>query len=124
MSTIDRPLPGHAPTFRLEEAAAELLGSDACLRAGRSARTLVKEGPLRVTLVAVAPAGGIAAHRADGPITVQVISGEILFRVEDGREHRLVPGDLLALVPGVRHAVESRGGGAFLLTTAAPRPAQ
>lgn len=119
MSSFDRPLSGHELTFHLEEQAAELLGTDACLRAGRSARALLREGPLRVTLVAVAPAGGIAAHHAEGPITVQGIAGEVVFRVDEGREHRLARGDLLALAPGVRHAVESRGGGAFLLTTLA-----
>jgi quercetin dioxygenase-like cupin family protein len=117
MTANDRPLSGHELTFRLEEQAAELLGSDACLRAGRSARVLLRDGPLRVTLVAVAPAGGIAAHHAEGPITVKGIAGEVVFRVEEGREHGLARGDLLALAPGVRHAVESRGGGAFLLTT-------
>lgn len=120
MSAIDRPLSGHDLVFRLEEQAAELLASDACLRAGRSARALLREGPLRVTLVAVAPAGGIAAHHAEGPIAVQGIAGEVVFRVDDAREHRLSRGDLLTLAAGVRHAVESRGGGAFLLTTVAP----
>lgn len=119
MSAIDRPLSGPDLTFRLEELAAELMGSDTCMRTGRSARTLVKEGPLRVTLVAVAPAGGIAAHHAEGPVTVQGIAGEVVLRVEDGREHHLARGGLLALAPGVRHAVESRGGGAFLLTSVA-----
>ncbi len=119
MSHLDRPFSGHELTFRLEEQAAELLGSVACLRAGRSARALLREGPLRVALVAVAPAGGIAAHHVDGPVTVQGITGEVAFRMEEGREHRLARGDLLALAPGVRHAVESRGGGAFLLTTLA-----
>jgi quercetin dioxygenase-like cupin family protein len=119
MSALDRPLSGHDLAFRLHEESDALLRSDTCLRAGRSARVLVKEGPMRVTLVAVAPAGGIAAHTAEGPLTAQGITGEVVFRTDDGREHRLGPGDLLALGPGVRHAVESRPGGAFLLTTVA-----
>ena len=123
MPSIDRPL--HAPelVLGLEEETAALREADTWLRAGRSARTLVKAGPLRVTLVAVAPAGSIAPHHAEGPITVQVLEGEVLFRA-GGREHPLRVGDLLALEAGVRHSVESRTGGVFLLTAALPAAGQ
>jgi hypothetical protein len=33
---------------------------------GRTARTLVKDGPLRVTLIELAPGEAIAEHRAEG----------------------------------------------------------
>ena len=84
-------------------------------RHGRNARTLLKQGPLRVTLVMVRAGGKIAPHRADGPITVQILNGDIQFRVS-GREHRLTPGDLLVVNAGVEHDVGSEGGGTFLLT--------
>ena len=90
-------------------------------RQGRNARTLLKEGSLRVTLVMVRAGGKISPHRADGPITVHVLQGDIQFRV-GGREHRLAAGDLLAVKAGLEHEVGSEGGGTFLLTIVQPGP--
>jgi quercetin dioxygenase-like cupin family protein len=86
--------------------------------AARSARTLVKNGPLRVTLIGLRGGGEIREHRADGPITVQVLEGDIEFEAE-GQRWRLTSGDLLALEGGVAHAVRSKDGGFFLLTMSA-----
>ena len=114
MSSIDRPLSGDALRFDLEEERSRVNDS-ALERNGRNSRTLVKEGPLRVTLVMVRKGGQIAAHHADGPITIHVLEGDIRFRVA-GQEHRLVPGDLLAVAAGLVHDVSSDAGGTFLLT--------
>lgn len=124
MSSLDRSLSGEVLAFRLEDETATLEAPDALLRTGRSARTLVKQGPLRVTLIAIAPAGSIAEHHAEGPITVQPLSGEILFRIDGGAVHTLRPGDLLSVGAGVRHSVESRTGGTFLLTAVLPAAAE
>ena len=118
MSSIDRPLSGRALHFRLGEAhRSELIDEGLLRKSGRGARTLLKEGPLRVTLVALAPGGALAEHRADGPITVHVLSGSVRFRAGD-EEWTLEEGDLLSLAAGVPHEVGSAGGGVFLLTVA------
>ena len=119
MSSIDRPLSGDLLRFDLEEERARVFDATLLERHGRNARTLVKEGPLRVTLITVRAGGHIAPHRAEGPISVQVIHGDIAFRAEE-REHRLTAGDLLVLKPGVTHEVRSDGGGTFLLTIVQP----
>jgi len=81
----------------------------------RSAKTLIKEGPVTVTLIGVNPGGSLHAHKADGPITVQVLEGEVEFTV--GESSRALPaGTLLALDGGITHAVHSAHGGMFLLT--------
>ena len=123
MPSIDRPLSGKALHFRLREGQrSELIDETLLDRAGRSARTLVKEGPLRVTLVALGPGGALKEHQAEGPITVHVLSGKIRFRAGED-EWALEAGDLLSLGAGVPHAVESAAGGEFLLTMAtAPEP--
>lgn len=78
----------------------------------------MKEGALRVTLVALAPGGSLQEHRAEGPITVHVLAGRIRFTA--GMEEWILgEGDLLSLGAGVPHAVESATGGEFLLTVAA-----
>jgi quercetin dioxygenase-like cupin family protein len=116
MPSIERPLAANALHFRLgEEHRADCIDAELIGRAGRSARTLIKNGPLRVTLVALAAGGGLAPHRADGPITLHALSGEV--RVRAGAEQWLLgPGDLLSLGRGVAHDVDSRQGGVFLLT--------
>jgi quercetin dioxygenase-like cupin family protein len=114
MSPVHRSLSGAVLAFDLNaelRTAREELGSGAV----RSARTLVKEGALRVTLVGLGPGGSIRPHQAEGPISICVLEGEILL--EAGSEtHQLVNGSLAALEGGVRHAVSSRQGGFFLLT--------
>lgn len=120
MPSIDRPLSGDGLHFRLGGSEVEkLIDQDALAKAGRSARTLVKDGPLRVTLVALAPGSSIAEHRAAGPITAHVVSGVVSFRT-DAQEWTLEAGDLLSLGGGVAHEVRSSSGGAFLLTVSAP----
>ena len=119
MFSIDRPLSGDVLRFDLEKQRIRVSDPVRLKRHGRNARTLLKEGPLRVTLVMVSAGGKIAAHRAGGPITAQVLKGDIEFRV-GGRGHRLAAGDLLVVNAGVEHEVDSDGGGTFLLTIVEP----
>lgn len=124
MSSINRPLSGQPLHFRLGEGRLPALLDESLLaRTGRSARTLVKDGPLRITLVALGAGGSLAPHRAGGPIAVHVLSGRVEFRAGD-ESWMLEPGDLLSLAAGVEHAAESAAGGVFLLTVVtAPEPA-
>ncbi|MHB1311701.1 MAG: cupin domain-containing protein [Gemmatimonadaceae bacterium] len=115
MSSIDRPLSGEVLFFQLEEEQTRVNNPALLERHGRNARTLLMEGPLRVTLVMVGAGGHIAAHRADGIITVHVLRGDIEFRVA-GQEHRLAAGGLLVVAAGLEHDVASDAGGTFLLT--------
>lgn len=83
----------------------------------RIARTLVKEGPLRLTLVGMKPGGSLRPHEAAGPITIHVLEGEIALDAA-GTTRTLSVGMLVALDGGVRHALHSQNGGMFLLTVA------
>jgi len=123
MSSIDRPLSGDVLSFQLGEERTRVNDSALLQRHGRNARTLLMEGPLRVTLVMVGAGGHIAAHRADGIITVHVLDGDIEFRVAE-HEHRLSAGCLLVVAAGLEHDVASEAGGTFLLTVVQPGPAQ
>lgn len=82
---------------------------------GRSARTLVKEGPLRLTIVAIAAGGDLPAHSTEGPVTMHLLEGEVTFRALDV-DYPLSAGDVLVLAPGVEHSARSVEGGLFLLT--------
>lgn len=122
MSSIDRPLSGKGLLFKLgEKERAGLIDRHLLEKAGRSARTLVKEGPLRATVVALAPGGEMAEHRSTGPITIHVLEGELSLRA-GADEWRMEEGDLLSLSGGVPHDVRSEDGAMFLLTLVDPTP--
>ena len=40
---------------------------------------LMKEGPLRLTVIAIAPGGDMPMHSTEGPVTVHVLEGDVLF---------------------------------------------
>jgi quercetin dioxygenase-like cupin family protein len=118
MSSLDRPVSGKPLHFQLGDGNRSNLLDEALLaKSGRSARTLIKEGPLRVTLVGLAAGGALQEHRAEGPITIYVISGQIQIRAGDD-EWTLEEGDLLSLAAGLPHSAGSVDGGVFLLTVA------
>ena len=114
MSPVHRTLAGTALAFDLVE---EMRTIHSELEGGHSriARTLVKEGPLRLTLIGVRAGGALHEHEAEGPITIHVLEGAIVVRAA-GESHSLTAGGLLALDGGVRHDVSSAEGGLFLLT--------
>src|SRR5690606_20066717 len=85
---------------------------------GRTGRTLVKDGPLRVTLVGLGAGGAMVPHKADGPITVQVLEGAVTFEA-DGGVWKLEAGSIIALRAGITHSLSSESGGIFLLTVLA-----
>lgn len=118
MPSIQRPLSGEALPFRLADEQKQI--SDQATREhGHAARTLVKNGPLRLTLITVAPGGEIKEHDAPGPITVHALSGSMRF-ITAQRTYELSAGELLALDAGIRHSVASEEGATFLLTVVAP----
>ncbi len=85
----------------------------------RSARTLVKEGPLRLTLIGVRAGGGMHEHVAQGAIAIHALDGSVVVRA-GGETRTLTTGGLMALDGGVRHDVSSDEGGIFLLTLTIP----
>jgi len=119
MPSIQRPLSGDVLVFHLASESARAADPAAATRKGPAARTLVKDGPLRITLIVLAPGASIAEHRAEGPISIQPINGRVRFTSGD-TEHAIGPGDLLSAGPGVRHSVTSDDGASFLLTVAMP----
>jgi quercetin dioxygenase-like cupin family protein len=112
---MKRPLSGDVLVFDIDEERERAADPAPLERSGRNARTLLKMGPLRVTLVVLGAGGELAEHEAAGPITVQVVDGQIRFSAGD-EEYELAPGQLLAAGPGVRHHVASDDGASFLLT--------
>lgn len=122
MSPVQRTLASPVLSFDLAE---DMRVVRAELEAGhaRMARTLVKEGPLRLTLIGIRAGGAMHEHVAEGPITIHALEGSVTVHAE-GDAKTLSAGELMALDGGVRHDVRSADGGIFLLTLifpAAPR---
>lgn len=82
---------------------------------GRNGITLVKNPEMRLVLQAMSAGSRLAEHHAPGPITVQVLEGEIEFSVGE-TVHTLHAGSLLALPARVPHSVHSAQESVFLLT--------
>ena len=105
-------------TFSLRTLIRELRTEPEYLNYGRCGMTLVKNGDLRVLIEVLRPGGGLPPHRAPGPITFQVLEGEIRFTAGDQVAH-LRAGEFLTL-PAGEHHVEAITESAFLLTIAIP----
>lgn len=114
MSPLHRALSGEVLVHHLTEDE-RMIDQTLLAQHGRSARTLVKQGQLRLTLIAIASGGYIAAHSTSGPVSMHIVEGEIVF-VALGQEYVAKPGDILVMAAGVEHAVRSVTGGVFLLT--------
>jgi quercetin dioxygenase-like cupin family protein len=112
-------------TFDLPAVLAQLKREDTWAHTPRTGITLLKGQRLRVTLVALHAGTTIPSHQADGPITVQVIEGTLMFRTE-AQTLRLQAGHLVTLQGGMPHALEAVEESAFLLTlaTATPPPVE
>jgi quercetin dioxygenase-like cupin family protein len=119
MSSLDRTLQADVLYFDLKEQEERATHPDTLERDGRSSRTLIKEGPLRVTLIVLGPDGGIPEHEAQGPFTIQPLRGELEVTVGD-ETHSVAPFELLAIDRNVPHSVSSDDGCAFLLTVTHP----
>ena len=80
MSPVQHPISG--PALALDLAEELRVVHEQLATTSRTARTLVKNGALRVTLMGIAAGGALASHSADGPITVHVLEGTIEFEAE------------------------------------------
>ena len=114
MSSLHRKLDGDVLVHHLTQDE-RILDPDLLARHGRTARTIVKEGPLRLTIMGIAPGGALPTHRTEAHVTIHLLEGEVTF-VARGREYPLHTGDVLVFAPGVEHAARSAEGGVFLLT--------
>jgi len=90
---------------------------------GRSSETLVKYEEFRIVLVRMKPGSYMSHHRAEGPISIQVLQGKVRVHLPEDRMEDLKQGDLLTLERCLEHDVEALEESAFLLTIAWPETA-
>ncbi len=115
--------PEHVPDRHLDSPVREVdLVAQAreCLReagSGHSARTLAKQGLLRVVLLALAKGAHIPSHHAAAPISLQVLSGRLRFTV-GGQDKELAPGRVLVVAADLPHDLTAHEETVALLTLA------
>lgn len=79
---------------------------------------LLKTQGLRVVFRSLGKGRALPTHKADGPITVQVLDGHIAFSAGE-KVFSLHKGELLALRAGVPHSLRAEKRSAILITVAA-----
>lgn len=102
--------------WQLDAVIDELLASDAAVREGKSARTLIKGPALTVVLSVLRAGQHLHEHRAPSSALVVPLRGEVVFTHEDDTVTVAADGSqVLTMGPGQTHAVEARTDSAFLL---------
>lgn len=114
MSSMHRVLDGDVLVHHLTQDE-RMLDRELLARHGRTGRTLVKDGPLRLTIMGLAAGGVLPSHHTDAPVTIHLLEGEMTFSAV-GKDYALTAGDVLVFAAGVEHSARSETGGLFLLT--------
>jgi quercetin dioxygenase-like cupin family protein len=106
---------GKVLTFDLKADEDDLLLRARSSKAGRAAKTLVKEGPLRIALVALTKGVSLKEHEVAGAVSVQVLRGRLGLQAA-GRQVDLRTKQLVALDAGIRHVATAVSDCAILIT--------
>lgn len=108
-------------SFSLSTQISELKQEQSWEKSGRSSRTLIKVGAMRLVLNAMKAGTEIKTHHANGPISVHCLEGKLKFNTEE-RSVTLEKGEMLTLEELIKHSVEAIEETTFLLTVALPQP--
>jgi quercetin dioxygenase-like cupin family protein len=112
-----RRLSGRRLTFLIGEEDETLRELAATSESGRAAKTLVKQGSLRITLVALKKGTALPSHQVAGPVSIQTIRGCLRLATDNGTID--VPaGSLITLEAGVAHTAKAHDECGILITFA------
>ncbi len=118
--TEERPpqnLGGSVLTFDLDEEIAQLHREESWRRDDQNAKTLVKDGDVRIMLIALKAGARLPEHHLPARIAIQTLAGQLHVVMSD-QTTTLKAGSLVTLEGGLVHAVEAIEESAFLLTIA------
>ncbi|HEX5369542.1 MAG TPA: hypothetical protein VFY10_09030 [Dehalococcoidia bacterium] len=110
---------GDAVLIDVDAEAQAVLDSARGEATGRAARTLVKEGPLRVVLLGLKQGASLREHDADGPVSLHVLKGRVEIAVPQHQE-TLSEGRALVFASSVAHSVLALSDAVVLITIAHP----
>jgi quercetin dioxygenase-like cupin family protein len=112
-----RRLSGKMLTFLLHEEDETLRQFAAAAKTGRAAKTLIKQGPLRITLVSLKKGTALPRHRVAGPVSIQIVRGCLRLETEDGGID-VSAGGLITLDAGITHTAKAHDDCGMLITFA------
>ena len=127
--TADEQVPDYLRTHRLQDTVLkfgvasevdQLRAQAARSATGRAAKTLVKEGPIRVTLIALRRGVALEEHHVAGPVTIHVLHGTFRLSTDQG-DTDVRAAELVALDAGTLQAAHALEDCALLLTVAMAR---
>ncbi|MDO8586963.1 MAG: LuxR family transcriptional regulator [Armatimonadota bacterium] len=110
-------LRGKVMQFALGAEDSDLRKRAATSKSGRAAKTLVKEGVFRITIVALTKGTALQSHEVAGPVSIQSIRGCLRVTTEAG-DVDVPAGSLVALDAGVAHSARALDDCATLVTVA------
>lgn len=100
---------------RIDEAAVQLRAEVHAARNGHKQIALARNGPLSILLFVFERDGLLKAHRADGEVIIQVMSGELEVTLDAGPQI-VSRGELLTIAAGATHSVRANEASEMLLT--------
>jgi quercetin dioxygenase-like cupin family protein len=112
-----RRLSGSLLTFLLAAEDETLHELEEFSESGRAAKTLVKQGAMRITLVALRKGTMLESHEVKGPVSIQTIRGCLRLGTDRGNID-IPPSGLISLGPGVVHTAEALDDCSILITFA------
>lgn len=95
---------------------ARLAAQAATAKTGRAAKTFVKEGRLRVTLIALRKGTVLSAHTVPGEVSIAVTRGAIELGTA-GETVQAKRGAVIVLQAGVTHDVRALRDSGLVITT-------
>ena len=113
------PLAGPMLHFDGDLEGVSLLEESRLQPVGRAAKTLVKEGPLRVTLLAFTAGSFLDDHQTRGSLVIQVLSGSVRVKGADDSV-TLGRSGMAAIEPGVTHSIVALEDSVAVLLIAMP----
>jgi quercetin dioxygenase-like cupin family protein len=109
-------LAGRVIVFDTATEEAKIRQQAAASKTGRAAKTLVKEGQLRVTLIGLRKGSALGAHQVEGELSIHVLRGALGIR-GGGSDLRVPKGGIAVMHAGVRHDARALRDTVILLTT-------
>lgn len=108
---------GDVLRFQLPFEEARLQEQASSSPAGRAGKTLVKEGSLRITQLALQKGMGLPWHEVAGAVSVQILRGRLGMEGPEGKME-LIPGALVVFDAGVQHSAVAMSDCVMLITIA------
>ncbi len=111
---------GKALLIDVDREAEEILNAAKQEGTGHTAKTLVKEGPLRIVLLGLKQGSTLRDHEAEGPVSLHVLKGDV--EIASGESVETVEaGRALVFGASVSHSVRALADSVVLVTIAWPQ---